>query len=112
MEGLDVIAPSGGTNTLNDASRLSETPIHKHIVLNQDPGDTLLAALRQELKAASEESRPVNIGAARHSMGGQSIPRDGHAITFNSTWVQPGDDTYRVHAGARWPGVRRRRSGS
>ena len=96
---------NAGTAFLNDASQLSRTPIHKHIVLTQDPNAQLLAALRNELSLASEEGRPVNIGAARHSMGGQSIPRNGHAITLNNGLVEPGNRVYRAHAGARWRDV-------
>ncbi len=105
LDGVSVIAPEGGTATLNDASRLSETPIHRHIIMRDDPSETLLSALRAELTEAAAEGRPVNLSAARHSMGGQSIPRDGHAITFESAWVEPGDGIYRTHAGTRWRDV-------
>ena len=44
------------------------------------PGST---ALRAELKAAAAEGRPVSVGAARHSMGGQALARDGVAMTFD-----------------------------
>lgn len=104
LEGAGIISPKGGDGVLNDASQLSETPIFRHIVVKDDPGETMLAALRAELKEAAAAGRPVNLAAARHSMGGQSIPRDGHAITFDNGLVQAqaGSDTYRVHAGARW----------
>ena len=104
LDGVQVIAPAGGENTLNDASLLSETPIFKHIVVKEMPGDALVAALRAELTEAQATGRPVNIGAARHSMGGQSIPRDGHAITFDFPMVSfaPGADSYTVQAGTRW----------
>jgi FAD/FMN-containing dehydrogenase len=48
------------------------------------------------------EGRPVNIGAARHSMGGQAIPREGHAITFDAPSVEVDGEVYRVQAGTRW----------
>lgn len=104
LDGVAVIAPSGGETVLNDASQLSETPIFKHIVVKEMPGDALVAALRAELKEAEAAGRPVNIGAARHSMGGQAIPRDGHAITFDFPMVSvtPGAETYTVQAGTRW----------
>ena len=69
-------APSG-RNWLNDASGLSATPIHKHLTMQQDAGDALVTAIRRELAEAKTEGRPVNVGAARHSMGGQAIPRNG-----------------------------------
>lgn len=99
----------GGTpeGWLNDASGLSATPIHRHVVLGEDPGDALVTAIRAEMDAARAEDRPVNVGAARHSMGGQAIPRDGHAITFDNGGLDLDRErgTYRVHAGARWSQV-------
>jgi FAD/FMN-containing dehydrogenase len=99
-DGVEVITPTGGEGVLNDASLLSETPIFKHITVT-DP-NAILTTLRAELKAAEAEGRPVNIGAARHSMGGQAIPRGGHAITFDTPSVSVAGDIYRVQAGTRW----------
>ncbi|WP_299677531.1 FAD-binding oxidoreductase [uncultured Roseobacter sp.] len=98
--------PTGET-TLNDASELSATPVHKHIVIKEDPTAALVDRLRAEMAEARAERRPVNIGAARHSMGGQAIPRDGHAITFDNGLVEidSAAQTYRTHAGARWSQV-------
>lgn len=92
---------------LNDASGLSRTPIHRHMTLTQDPGDALVAAIRAEITEAASNRRPVNIGAARHSMGGQATPRAGHAISFDNGMVEPDTSaqTYRAHAGARWSQV-------
>ena len=105
LDGVPMIAPSGPEGTLNDASLLSQTPIFKHITLTDDPGEALLTALRAELTEAKAAGRPVNLSAARHSMGGQSIPQDGTAITFDNGLVEPGDGVYRAHAGARWRDV-------
>lgn len=104
LDGVQVLAPVGGEGTLNDASLLSETPIFKHTIVKDPPGEALIAALRAELKEAEAADRPVNLAAARHSMGGQSIPRDGHAITFDtpSVTAEAGAETYRVQAGTRW----------
>lgn len=104
LDGVPLIAPAT-EGTLNDASLLSQTPIFKHITLTDDPGEALLAALRAELAQAKSAGRPVNLSAARHSMGGQSIPRNGTAITFDNALVEPGDGMYRAHAGARWRDV-------
>ena len=91
---------------LNDASELSATPIHIH-TRPAVHGDALIEAFRAELTAAQEGNRPVCVSAARHSMGGQSIPRDGHAITVDDAWIEPdtANQTYRVNGGARWRDV-------
>lgn len=95
--------------SLNDASRLNATPVARHWQPAQVTGDAWLDALRAELRKAAADKRPVSVGAARHSMGGQALIRDGVAMTLN---VKPGTDswidvdrnmqTYRVAAGARW----------
>ncbi|WP_171212442.1 FAD-binding oxidoreductase [Ruegeria sp. HKCCA5426] len=106
-DGTDrTFAPTSDT-IMNDASGLSPTPINKHLVLTEDAGDRLITALRNELAEATAEGRPVNVGAARHSMGGQAIPRDGTAITFDNGALQidSAAKTYRAHAGARWSQV-------
>ena len=56
---------------------------------------------------ARAAGRPFNIGAARHSMGGQAIPRDGHAVSFDNGWIEPdtSNGVMQVHAGARWSQV-------
>lgn len=107
LDGVQMIAPAGGEATLNDASLLSETPIFKHVIVEEPLADGMISALRAELKAAEADGRPVNVSAARHSMGGQSIPRDGRAITVNTGVIsfEPGAEVYSVLAGARWHSV-------
>ncbi len=106
-DGTRPIGGPGGESTLNDASGLSETPIFRHVVLRDDPGEALVAAIRAEIAAARAAGRPVNVGAARHSMGGQAIPRDGHALSLDNGWIVPdtANARMRVHAGARWSQV-------
>jgi len=101
---------------LDDASHLNRVPIARHWRPAQVTGDAWLDALRAELKAAAADGRPISVGAARHSMGGQALPRAGVAITLDvkssattatvgsSVWIEPNRDvrTYRVAAGARW----------
>lgn len=95
---------AGQRLVLNDASRLSATPVFSHWVVRQDPQEQLIAQLRAELKAAAGLRRPVVVGAARHSMGGQSLPRNGAAMTLDINRCQP--DTaarsFRVFGGTRW----------
>ena len=68
---------------LNDASRLSPTPVAKHITISKPGTDDLIARIRAELKEAAAAKRPVAVSVARHSMGGQSLPRDGTAISLD-----------------------------
>lgn len=107
MAGIAPSVGAPGEARLNDASGLSDTPIFRHVTLSDDPGEALVAALRAELKAAAAEGRAVNIGAARHSMGAQAIPRDGHAITFASDYLEidSANQTFRAQAGVRWASV-------
>lgn len=101
-----IMAPSG-EKILNDASGLSATPIHKHMTMRENSGEALIAAIRRELAEAKSNGRPLNIGAARHSMGGQAIPRDGTAVTFDNGSVEldSANHIYLAHAGARWSQV-------
>jgi len=92
---------------INDASRLNPTAVARHIALKASPSDNLAGRIRQEIAAAAAEGRPFAIGTARHSMGGQSIPRDGIAITLTGGHVDIDSArmTYRVGAGMRWSEV-------
>jgi FAD/FMN-containing dehydrogenase len=89
---------------MNDASRLSPTPVRAHWVVKPNEEAKLVGGLRAELKAAAVAGRAVAVGAARHSMGGQSLPRDGTAITFDIARVEANRaaKTFQVHAGTRW----------
>ena len=104
LDGTRSLAQAPAAGTLNDASLLSETPVASHVIVTEDPGEALVAALRSELRAAQEDRRPVNIGAARHSMGAQAIPRGGRAVTLESGYIEVDSAaaTYRVQAGVRW----------
>ncbi|MFZ5962044.1 FAD-binding oxidoreductase [Thalassococcus sp. BH17M4-6] len=107
LAGTQSLKPPAAENTLNDASGLSETPIFRHTTLTQDPGAALTDAIRAEMTEARAAGRPVNLSAARHSMGGQAIPRDGHALTLDNGFVEldSANQTMRVNAGARWSQV-------
>jgi FAD/FMN-containing dehydrogenase len=92
---------------LNDASRLNPTPVAKHWPVRIGEKDEFIAGLRSELAEAAVARRPVAVSAARHSMGGQSLPRDGTAITLSGRVLQTDvtAKTYLVDAGARWVDV-------
>ena len=69
---------------LNDASRLNATPVARHTSIRGAQNvDDLIARLRGELKEAAAAKRPVAASVARHSMGGQSLPLDGTAVTLD-----------------------------
>lgn len=104
---IEPIIDSGEALLLNDAGELSSTSVAKHIVFNAKPDEVLLAALRTELKEAQAASRPVVAHTARHSMGGQSLIKDGLALTFDQDWIEPdiASKSYRCAAGTRWSTV-------
>ena len=88
---------------IDDASGLDATRVARHL-RPRDRDGALVQVLRRELKDAAAAGRPVCVGGARHSMGGQSLARDSTAITLDQGWCAPngGAMSYRAHAGARW----------
>jgi FAD/FMN-containing dehydrogenase len=93
--------------TLNDASRLNPTPVVRNAILRPDSDAALIEALRALLKEAAGEGRAVCAGGARHSMGGQSLIRDGFAASLATPLIEPDTArrTARVRAGTRWRDV-------
>ena len=89
---------------VNDASRLNPTPVYRHWIVGTDEQSFFIERLRRELKDAAAAKRPVAVAAARHTMGGQSIPRDGTAITLETFRCEPDTrtKTYLTDAGTRW----------
>src|SRR5271168_4543210 len=92
---------------LNDASRLSPTPVTKHVILSKPGWNDLIERIRAELKEAAAAKRAVAASVARHSMGGQSLPRDGTAISLDGGPLEMDTTakTYRTSAGNRWSDV-------
>ena len=92
---------------LNDASELNPVRVAKHITLTQSPDDALIDLIRKEVAEALAAGRPLAVAGARHSMGGQSLPLDGTAITLNQQWLEADTkaSSYRVAAGSRWSTV-------
>jgi FAD/FMN-containing dehydrogenase len=89
---------------LNDASHLNAVPVAGQAIVRDADDDRIVAALRALLQSAARENRPVCVGGARHSMGGQSLPRDGVAISLESPLCEPNGArrTYRARGGTRW----------
>ena len=103
LEGVPRAAPAG-PGTLNDASLLSPTPVAVHRTPEALGTDEALDLLRAELRAAREAGQPLCVSAARHSMGGHAIPRDGRAITLPHMPIEidAAARRYRAGGGSRW----------
>lgn len=92
---------------LNDASKLNLTTVARRFDVGEVAENKLIASLRAELKLAASEKRPVSLGCARHSMGGQSLYPQSTALTFVSKHCEPdiAGRRYMAAAGARWRDV-------
>jgi len=99
-------APAAGI-VLNDASELSPTPVASHVTLGDEAREVVVERIRAALREARAAGRPLVASAARHSMGGQSLARDGTVVTLDQQWLEPdvSQGIYRVAAGARWSAV-------
>lgn len=100
---VEARAGEGGA-LLNDASELCPTPVARHITITQRPDQAAIEAIRAAMAEAKQAGRPFIAGAARHSMGAQSLARDGSVLTLDQEWLEADTAarTYRVAAGARW----------
>jgi FAD/FMN-containing dehydrogenase len=92
---------------LNDASELSPVQVAKHLTVHLPPDDAFVVSVRKEIAEARSNGKPVAVSAARHSMGGQSLPLNGTAITLDQGWLETDRSagTYRAAAGIRWSTV-------
>src|SRR5262245_46558642 len=94
-------APVARPQVLNDASRLNPVPVALNHIVRTNDEQRVIADLRGLLKEAASENRPVCFGGARHSMGGQSLVRDGFCASFAQPSIAPNvaAQTYRAGAG-------------
>jgi FAD/FMN-containing dehydrogenase len=101
------VAAASAPVVLNDASRLNPVAVASHAVIRTEAEQGLIAELRALLADAARDGRPLCVGGARHSMGGQSLPRDGVAVSPIAPLCEPDTAarTYRVRGGARWRDV-------
>jgi FAD/FMN-containing dehydrogenase len=92
---------------LDDASQLCPTPVASHITIADAPRSGGVDRIRVALAAARSAKRPFIASAARHSMGGQSLARDGTVATLDQQWLEAdaARKVYRVAAGTRWSTV-------
>lgn len=95
--------------TLSDASRLTNVPVARTLSIPSSDDGRLIAALRDMLREAAAEGRAVAVGGARHSMGGQSLARDGIAATLSEPFlkIDAPRKLYSASAGMRWREVLR-----
>ena len=93
-----------GGVVLNDASELSSTRVESHLSFTTESQTTVVEKLRSAIAEARVAGRPFIASAARHSMGGQSLAKNGTVATLNQEWLEPdaARRAYRVAAGARW----------
>src|SRR6186997_646716 len=68
-------APGGVV--LNDASELSSTRVESHLSFTKESRTTVVEQLRSAIAEARAAGRPFIASAARHSMGGQSLAKNG-----------------------------------
>jgi FAD/FMN-containing dehydrogenase len=89
---------------LNDASHLNPTSVAGNAIVRDGDDNRIVAELRALLNEAARDGRPVCVGGARHSMGGQSLPRGGIAISLETPLCEPNEAkrTYRARGGTRW----------
>jgi FAD/FMN-containing dehydrogenase len=92
---------------LNDASQLSPTAVASHLTITDDPGAGAVDRIRAAIADARMAGRPLAANTARHSMGGQSLARDGTVVTLDQQWLEADSSrkVYRVAAGTRWSTV-------
>ena len=96
--------PTGGGTILNDASELSPTPVASHLSIAAETPQAAAERIRAALAEARAAGRPFVASTARHSMGGQSLAKNGTVVTLDQQWLEPDTaaKTYRVASGTRW----------
>jgi FAD/FMN-containing dehydrogenase len=93
--------------TVDDASRLDQTPVAEIWEIPRDP-DIAEKQLAQLLQRARAAHLKMSVAGARHSMGGHAIMSNGISINmlpFNRMELNATQDTLHVQAGARWSEV-------
>lgn len=98
------IPSEDGSFVVDDASGSEAVPVRRHWTPGPRAYDAYVDGLRRELRDARAAGRPVAVGGARHSMGGQSMARDGTAVTpaCHGVEVDAASKVARVWGGARW----------
>ena len=79
---------ASGQRVLDDASQLCPTPVASPVAISDDPLAGAVERIRAALADARAARRPFIASAARHSMGGQSLARDGTVVTLDQRWLE------------------------
>ena len=101
------LTPAWGPDGVEDASRLDSTPVGG-IVRVPAEQDAAVELLRRVLVDARARHVPVSVAGARHSMGGQTVTRNGIVVDMLPLRGMALDESRRllhVQAGARWEEV-------
>jgi FAD/FMN-containing dehydrogenase len=97
------VVAAGRGLVLDDASQLSPTPVASHLSITERP-TAAVDRLRAAIAEARSAGRSFIASTARHSMGGQSLAKNGTVATLDQDWLEADAQrrTYRVAAGTRW----------
>ncbi|EEA92143.1 FAD-binding protein [Pseudovibrio sp. JE062] len=89
---------------LSDAGELTQVSVKKHETFSGLSSDALRKEMAAQLKQAADENHPVMASVARHSMGGQSLPTNGAALSLHGGTIElhPERKSYTVSGGVRW----------
>jgi hypothetical protein len=88
---------SGPGSVLDDASQLCPTRVATHLTIRNDPREGVVDRIRAALTEARAAKRPFTASAARHSMGGQSLAKDGTVATLDQQWLEV-DKTRKIYS--------------
>ena len=99
--------PPLAEGSADDASAMNATPVAQiwDIPSNRETGERQLAAL---VRRAEREGVAVSVAGARHSMGGQTIARNGivvNMLPFRAMKLDEARDVLHVQAGALWSDI-------
>ena len=96
---LSATSPPAMITTINDASRLNQTPIFGIITVQSETD------IRNALQLAREKKIKVSISGKRHSMGGQSLQKNGIVLdmtSFNQIHLDKEKKVLTAQSGATW----------
>jgi FAD/FMN-containing dehydrogenase len=99
----DAVEPLG-PREVDDASRMNRTTVADVVAISSDVERQVVL----QVQRARREGLGLAVAGARHSQGGQTIPRGGIVLDLGGARameLDPQRDVLRVQAGARWRDV-------